>query len=287
MKKSVLCVLICSLAVCLNACSPSPEEENWVKGAGFRYSTYGPVYDPGAEYWAQVAQEMAANFPDTQPQGVWIVGELSGNGTDLNFPVETDNPFIQDGRYDDNEAALTLFDDLGIYVWLQIEPGNAPVEELIHHVISRYRQHPAVLGVGIDVEWYQSSEYPEGKAVTDAEAQAWVKAVRSYGSDYRIFLKHWLVEKMPPTQRDGIVFVDDSQGFASLTEMVTEFEAWGQAFTPAPVAFQFGYPSDQAWWSELDNPPGEIGACLWTQVPNAEALYWVDFTVLEVFPPGE
>ena len=32
-------------------------------GAGFRYSAYGPDYDPGPQYWLRVGQEMAARFP--------------------------------------------------------------------------------------------------------------------------------------------------------------------------------------------------------------------------------
>jgi hypothetical protein len=43
-------------------------------GAGFRFSTYGPGYDPGAEYWAGVGQQMAVKFPNARPQAIWIVG---------------------------------------------------------------------------------------------------------------------------------------------------------------------------------------------------------------------
>jgi hypothetical protein len=54
---------------------------------------------------------------------------------------------------DGNEEALTLFDEMGAQVWLQVEPGNAPVEDLIHIVLERYGHHPSVVGVGVDVEW--------------------------------------------------------------------------------------------------------------------------------------
>jgi hypothetical protein len=100
-----------------------------------------------------------------------------------------------------------------------------------------------------------------------------------------IFLKHWLPEFMPPTVRDGLLFVDDSQGFGSLEDMVAEFTAWGETFAPAPVAFQFGYQSDRLWWDDLENPPQAIGEKLVTAVPNLAGLYWVDFTILEMFPP--
>ena len=120
--------------------------------------------------------------------------------------------------------------------------------------------------------------------MTDAEAQVWSERARSYNSDYEIFVKHWLVEKMPPTYRDGMMFLDDSQGFASLEEMTNEFEAWGKAFAPAPVGFQYGYSSDEEWWGEFSDPPGDIGQALLDRIPNATDLYWVDFTAEQIWP---
>ena len=231
---------------------------------------------------------MASRFAGATPQGIWIVGQMNARGTYLSFPTDQTDRRILGSPTDDNEQVLDLFDELGVQVWLQVEPGEASVEKLIHIVLAQYGHHPCVVGVGVDVEWYQSYENPEGKAVTDAEAAAWVAAAQSYGPHYRLFLKHWLIEKMPPTVREGILFVDDSQQFTSLDAMVEEFAAWGEAFAPAPVAFQFGYRSDRRWWQELDDPPSAIGERILAAVPNTQGLYWVDFTVLEVFqPPGD
>jgi hypothetical protein len=254
-------------------------------GAGFRYSAYGPAHDPGPEYWAQVGLEMASHFEGATPETIWIVGRLRDEGTLLNFPVSGAHPLIQGAEEDGNEATLDLFDSFGFRVWLQVEPGHAPVEELIHLVLARYAHHPSVVGFGVDVEWYESTKQPEGKAVSDDEARVWLKAVRFHDPEYRLFLKHWEIGKMPPTLREGLLFVDDSQILPSLEAMVTEFAEWGRAFSPAPVAFQFGYRSDRPWWSLLDDPPRQIGQAILDRVPNARGLYWVDFTVLEVFPP--
>lgn len=254
-------------------------------GAGFRFSSYGPEYDPGPDYWADVGRQMAARFPDSVPETVWIVGRLGGEGTQFNFPGDSTHPLIRFSDRDDNEPALTLFDQMGARVWLQVEPGNAPVEELIHIMLERYGHHPCVVGVGVDVEWYRSTDKPEGQAVTDGQARSWLQAARSHDPEYRLFLKHWLIEKMPPTVRDGLYFIDDSQILPSLDAMVAEFAEWGRAFAPAPVGFQYGYPSDRPWWGELDDPPGDIGTAILAAVPNARGLFWVDFTVLQVFPP--
>jgi hypothetical protein len=254
-------------------------------GAGFRYSSYGPPYNPGPDYWVSVGQQMAGKFEGAVPQGIWILSTIHGEGTFANFPTGIESPYILDSPVDGNEAILTLFDEQGVQVWLQVEPGMAPVEDLIHALLKQYGHHPSVIGVGVDVEWYQSSGTPEGKPVSDEEARAWVTAARSHGEQYRVFLKHWEIGWMPPTERDGLVFIDDSQEFDTLDDMIAEFEEWGEAFAPAPVGFQFGYRADKPWWGEFDDPPATIGNAILEAVPNTEALYWVDFTVLEVFPP--
>lgn len=280
--------------VVLAACAPETEPRaraegtpiSGTLGAGFRFSTYGPDYDPGPGYWASVGESMAARFPDAAPEAIWIVGRLHGEGTLLSFPAATDDPLVQVTTQDGNAEALDLFDSIGLRVWLQVEPGNAPVDKLIHLMLERYGHHPCVTGVGVDVEWYRSTKTPEGQAVTDDEARAWLAAARAHDPDYRLFLKHWEIGKMPPTARDGLVFIDDSQILPSLDAMVEEFAEWGRAFAPAPVGFQYGYESDRSWWKQLEDPPADIGRRILDAVPNTEGLYWVDFTVLEVFPPG-
>ena len=281
---AILCTVVI-VAGCGTVRREAVEEKRMV-GAGFRYSAYGPDWDPGPAYWLRVGQEMAARFPGAVGETVWIVGRLKGDGALLNFPVDGVHPLILGSETDENEAALDLFDRHGFRVWLQVEPGHAPVEELIDIVLDRYSHHPSVVGIGVDVEWFESTEQPEGRAVTDAEARAWLAAAREHDPDYRLFLKHWEIGKMPPTAREGLLFIDDSQILPSLEAMVDEFAEWGRAFAPAPVGFQYGYPSDRPWWSKLDDPPGDVGQAILDRVPNTEGLYWVDFTVLDLFPPG-
>ncbi len=255
-------------------------------GAGFRFSTYGPQSNPGPEYWASVGERMSTRFPGSHPEAIWIVGNFLGDGmTYLSFHAETDDPHIKSGFVDMNEQTLALFDQKGFKVWLQVEPGDADMLTLIDLVLNQYKQHPSVIGFGVDVEWFKSDGSAEGTPVTDAEAEAWVKAIRAINPDYKLFLKHWDTAYMPPTYRDGIVFVDDSQQFSSFDDLKSEFTRWGQYFDPAPVGFQYGYPADQAWWKQLQDPPAEIGRAILESTPNTTSLFWVDFTVLDVFPP--
>ena len=277
--------VLAALAACHPVQEPTAPAQRPRLGAGFRWSVYGPKYNPGPEYWARVGREMAARFPGATPEAIWIVSRVRGEGTQFNFPVSAAEPGIEGTAEDGNEEALALFDELGFRVWLQVEPSFVPVEPLIDLVLARYRQHRCVVGFGIDVEWYRSFTPDEGQAVTDAEAAAWLAAVRRHDPSYRLFLKHFEAEKMPPTMRDGLLFIDDSQIYPSLDAMVDEFTEWARTFAPAPVAFQYGYLSDRPWWVKLDDPPAEIGRRILEVAPNTAGLFWVDFSVLEVFPP--
>ena len=156
---------------------------------------------------------------------------------------------------------------------------------LIDLLYQQYGHHPSVIGFGVDDEWYRKDISRTGKPITDAEAAAWVAQVRTKNPADLVLVKHWLIEKMPPTYRDGLVFVDDSQGHGSLANMVDEFSAWGAAFAPAPVGFQFGYQSDKSWWSTLADPPRDIGNALLSRNPNTRDLLWVDFTAYDIWPP--
>lgn len=289
LRFATLLILISLLTGCTSmqpaSPTPAPAPEPSL-GVGFRFSTYGPQHNPGPEYWASVGERMSAKFPGSHPETIWIVGNFMGNGiTYLSFHAETDDPHIKSGFVDMNEQTLTLFDQKGFRVWLQVEPADADMLKLIDLVLNQYKDHPSVIGFGVDVEWYKSTGGPEGTPVTDAEAEAWVKAVRAVDPEYKLFLKHWDTDWMPPTYRDGVVFIDDSQQFTSFEHMKTEFAEWGQHFAPAQVGFQYGYPADQPWWSQLQDPPGDIGKAILESTPNTTALFWVDFTVLDVFPP--
>lgn len=264
--------------------TPSPTAIPSV-GVGFRFSTYGAPGGLGPDYWKTVGLNLAGKFPNAHPETIWIVGNIYGEGVYLNFPCASDDPYIKCGFVDMNEQALNLFDENGFKVWLQVEPGNASVDALIPLVLNHYKDHPSVVGFGLDVEWYQSTDGPLGVPIGDEEAARWAKAVQAVNPNYRLFLKHWEIDWMPPLYREGILFVNDEQGFADLTAMVDSFAAWGQHFAPAGVGYQFGYHTDQLWWKDLADPAGTIGQAILSRIPNTTSLYWVDFTIDRLFPP--
>ena len=263
-----------------------PARTDNLKGAGIRSSTYGRPTDPGPGYWARTGVEIAAKFPGAKPEAIWIVSRLKGRGTEMSFPVPDGvDPLITGLPEDISEPVLKLFDELGYRVWLQTEPGYAPVDKAFHVMLDRYGHHPCVIGVGVDVEWHRSNSPDLGDPVTDEMAKTWLAAARSHNPAYRMFLKHFREDVMPPAFREGLLFVDDSQIFKSSDDMIAEFAKWGRTFAPSPVAFQYGYQTDKPWWGLMKDPVKEIGDRILAATPNTEALIWVDFSVRDVFPP--
>ena len=265
--------------------------------SGFRASRLLGNYPnntfPPAAYWSLVGTQMSAKFDNSTPVGIWIVGLYQDNGyCSLSFPNTTGNTYdsIYFSSYDKDEAYLQHFDTTGIHVFLQVESGAAEVGDLIDIVFAQYGSHPCVTGFGVDVEWYRANLYPEGKAVSDSLAAAWEAKVKAYNPDFQLFLKHYTTNRMPPEYRGDILFVDDSQDFnfsnCPLCTMTDEYGQWAETFAPNRSAFQFGYPADQSWWQDYDDPPATIGQSLIDNIPTCGGLFWVDFTVTDIFPLG-
>jgi hypothetical protein len=251
---------------------------------GWRSSPYGLQTGMEPSYWVSVANDMASKIGNSVPSGVWVLGEIVGNECHLTFNSSVAYPDIIFSGTDENEQYFDAFDAAGLKIWLQVEPGDANVSTLISLILQRYGHHPSVMGFGVDVEWLQSGQYPDGRAVTNEEAQSWLNEVESYTSSYQLFLKHWLIEKMPTVHPAGLVFVDDSQGFQNMDALVGEFNQWATHFQFSNVSFQIGYDSDRAWWSNLADPYKTIAATLFNENFNCMGVYWVDFTLRTLYP---
>jgi hypothetical protein len=252
--------------------------------AGWRSSPYGLQTQMEPSYWVNVADDMASKIGNSAPGGVWVLGQIVGNACQLTFNSSVAYPNIIFSDTDENEKYFDAFDAAGLKVWLQVEPGDANVSTLISLVLQRYQHHPCVIGFGVDVEWLQSEQYQNGRAVTNEEAQSWLEEVQSYNSSYQLFLKHWLIEKMPTIHPAGLVFIDDSQDFPNMGALVAEFNKWATNFRYSIVSFQIGYDSDSAWWSKLADPYKIIADTLFSENPNCKGVYWVDFTLQTLYP---
>ena len=254
------------------------------RAVGFRWSVYGARRTPNTkEFWYNAAEQFNSYFDYTCPEFIWIVGNLRGGGCNLGFPADTDHELIFTADTDLYEETFRLFSEMGVRVWLSFEPGHAPVDELLHLILQQYSHHSCIVGIGIDVEWNDCSEGSKGTPVSDEDALRWIGIAKEYNPDYQFMFRHWLVDVMPPTVREDMMFVSNSQMFPDFGTQVREFQRWGEAFSPAPIGFQIGYPRDREWWGEYDNPPQFMGDSLFAAIPNLNGLYWVDFSTELVF----
>jgi hypothetical protein len=231
----------------------------------------------------------AGYHPGSTPAGVWIVGNLSGSGVSLQFPHPGDGrnygSRIKFAGSDKHERFLDYFDEQGIKVWLQVEPGFADMPTLIDLVINRYKHHPSVLGFGVDVEWFNPRGADLNDPVTDALAQRWETRLKTHGTKYTLFLKHFDQSSMPPTYRGEIVFVDDSQYFDTTEGFLAEMKAWADRYYPNTVLYQIGYAPDKKWWNKEAKPiPKTMATKLATVTRQDFGVAWVDFTLRDVLP---
>jgi len=281
------CYIIFTIFIISIESFPQSNSYSNVSLAGFRASRINSSYPdnifPDENYWVYVGNGMSHKFTKSSPSSIWLVSIYEGNGdTRIGFPYASKNILASD--YDQNEEYFNRFDNEGIKIFLQVEPGSASVDTLINVILTRYANHPSVVGFGIDVEWLEADYYSEGKPVTNAEAQRWENLVKSFNPDYQLFLKHYRPEWMPPTYRGDIIFIDDGQQFSSIEQMKYYFKVWSDNFTNNKVSYQIGYPSDEIWWKEFKDPVKDIGNALIDAIPNLYGLYWVDFSITKIFP---
>ncbi len=275
MRGMIRLVVVVTMLFCINSSA------GVMKYAGCRQSAYGPTWTLSKGEWGNVMQNMASYYPGSAPSAIWIVGTLSGNTCNLEFPGSgiANATFSSDDRH---EAFLSHFDGFGGKIFLQVEPGDADISALIDAVLGRYKSHQSVAGFCVDVEWYKNSVGgEEGKPVTDAEAQAWEAKVKSHNPNYKLALKHWEVPWMPPTYRGDIVFVNDHQEMESLFRLSEYWHAFARDFSDNTVIYQGGYEEDYDWWGMLSNPPKDIGDALCDVMDEDQemGMIWVDFSL--------
>ena len=264
-----------------------------VNYAGLRVSPYGfgRKSFPTVEDFDGYASKISSYYEGSTGAFIWLVGTVADKAEyscSLNFPAP-EGVSIPSGVHfsdeDRNEEFLSMADEKGYAVWLQVESGFADIEKLATLVMTKYKDHKCVKGFGIDAEWYQNvTDGEDGTPVDDITAEKVDKAVKKINPEYTIFIKHWDPLWMPPTYRSDIIFVNDSQGFGSLSEMKTEFAGWARTFGTNPVFFQIGYEADKAIWSRFENPIAGVGAALAAASPASSnvGIIWVDFTLKQV-----
>lgn len=299
--------------------------EHPVAFTGLRSSSYGVKPFPSPEKWELAFDKMKSFYPESTAAGIWIIGNISNISCELQFPkpegVEGNLDNIRFSGKDKHERFLSYFDEVGIKVFLQVEPGAADVNTLIDIIMKKYGHHKSVIGFGVDLEWY-SPDKKRGmngetfvSPLTDEIAMSWDATMKSYNPEYRMFLKHWIHNDtiMPQNTTSDIIFISDSQYFMdyvpkgpnqrqeALDAMVKEFtngwddedetDGWAENFrrngNVRAVGYQIGYESDKRIWKDLFEKPYPQNLCnaILQGIPEEQevSFFWVDFTMKEVF----
>ena len=283
-----------------NSVKPSPDDKflpsiGKIEWAGFRFSeggvkekrNYGKI--PDGDSWVEFVQKMKSNFNDDAKPTVFVIVSQNWDDEEGNpvingfgFPAPkgySETKYINYDNKDKFEDILTKFDKEGINVWLQVEPGNNDLIELAEIVFKQYGHHTCVKGFGIDLEWWYRGEDGEGTKLSDEKAKEIVDYVRSINPEYTVFAKHWETAFMPKTYRDGLIFVDDSQGFETINNVKNEFKEWAETFAGNPVMFQIGYEADEHLWVKS---PVDFAKTIINEVTKYNehiGILWVDFTM--------
>jgi hypothetical protein len=223
------------------------------------------------EKLAHVIFNVNNRFPGSKAWSFWAVGDM----TDL-------TPRHNGLTDEQHEAYLTYMDQLGVDVFLEIFPSRrskTDVSKEIDHWLGKFKHHKSVVGLGIDLEYYEKA--------SDASARAWDEKIKSHNPAYRMFLRHYDPGFMPPNYRGkgDLIFVDFASE-ATVEDLSKGFAAWANRFAPTACTFQIGYPADEdgmngsntlGWW-KLKDPIEEWGNMILSQVRNPGqelGLIWV------------
>lgn len=272
---------------------------------GLRSSNYGITPFPSEENWGYAFEKMKSYFPESESCGIWIIGTINEESAcSLEFPKPNNSQNYSNITflgYDKHESYLDYFDNNGIKVMLQVEPGQGDIMTLIEIIMNQYGHHKSVIGFGVDLEWYapQGQEGMNGDtyfvSLDNETAMTWDAKVKSYNSSYRLFLKHWICDEsiMPQNTTSDIIFINDAQNFPDLEGMTDHFSNWSDNFRKnnniRAVGYQIGYSSDRHYWNGfLAEPhPQNLSNAILKVIPDDQevSFFWVDFTMQEVLLP--
>lgn len=299
---------------------------------------------PSASEWKSGADNFKSHFTTSKnPTLIWIVGEAGWeNGSytgdtelkmvkpsgsfDSKIKFTNDGgQYSKDGWYKDgsswkgydNDDYLNYYDANNIDVFLQIEPANANILQQIEIVMERFGSHNCVAGFGIDLEFYDINSKGVNRSYpSKSEVQSWYNKVKSYGSKYELFLKHFKIEAVDGDGYRGankdIIYINDVQDMGGLPNFLISEEEdgmieWADHFGNNPIWFQIGYGADwyhinsngdydpafdmkpwyeQRWGSNPDDIVDGLADALINNVKSNQdvGVIWVDFTMRKLFP---
>src|SRR5664279_2589895 len=124
------------------------------------------------------------------------------------------------GQQADPEVMLSAFDAAGLKIILAIEPGNADINVLATKILNKYKNHPSVIGFGMDNEWYKGEKGTV--AMTAAEATTFRDTIEAVNPNYVTMIKHFNSAMLPPNIA-RVIYLTDTCNFSSLSAAVDAY----------------------------------------------------------------
>ena len=258
--------------------------------AGVEIDTQGGAVDLG--FWSGAVTAVGTLASSPAPAARIVVGSYStSTGVNLAYG-DNGQSALPAGRKGatftgdrGTEALLTALDALNASVVLEVQPGLAPLPTLAAEVLQHYQGHKSVAGIGINLLYYGTNNNDLGSvALSDADAQAIVQAVRGTGSSATVYLRHYSSDFMPPSARSGLGFVLDAAGFADVADMSSDYSGWASKFAPSPVQFVIGAQKDQGWACALAGGAQQLIGAAQGAGSNVNNVTWSSGTITALYP---
>jgi peptidoglycan/xylan/chitin deacetylase (PgdA/CDA1 family) len=138
-----------------------------------------------------------------------VIAQAQTDGfTSLKFPFESTGVLYSNAPTDLVENYLDQFESEGIKVILSIQPLHADINELIGIVLSRYDHHKNIIGINVDMEWKESGTPYH---VSNKERDSWLKEIKKYNNNYKLFLTYFEDYTYFPDDHPDIVILFDGE----------------------------------------------------------------------------
>jgi hypothetical protein len=276
------------------------------KVAGWRSSYYGTQgnghgqTDPA--YFVCVSQSEANKYPGSKAGGIYVLGGIGTSETNMPFSKPPGSANIANVFYDTTgdwgpnpEPFLNAFDAAGMEIILQVEPGKADISQLATMILNNFKNHPCIVGFGVDVEWWNSSGNSNSNPIPVSIVNSLVNAVHAINPLYKVVIKHY-DSSVLPSGISGVTYLLDGCGYNNFSEAVLDYVNWAQTFSSpnTDIGYQMLYvsiggdclPNDHNWWGSLNNPEVQLISAVYASVPTAKVYcsYIVDFSLLLTYP---
>jgi hypothetical protein len=72
--------------------------------------------------------------------------------------------------------------------------------------------------------------------------------------------------------------------WTSIDQAKANYLDWANKFPESPVGYFVGFAADKGWSGDLQDPVAATGDLLTSNVTNVKGIYWVSFSILDIYP---